>query len=218
MRLVVRLRRHLNRRRRRRLGPCPWLLLLQQLLALQRRSRTVCRVLRDGLAPARVADRAGILVDDDRAARREPLAGRQLLGWRLFFYKRDVLLVVLLAARAAHVRVDAAAHAESGARRSRALLSPPPRPAALPLTWFSTLLCLPPWLDVQRGGQLREEQPHAAEHVAVAGVDQHRARERRQSTGVGHGGSLPRDGSGRHAAGKLATWVHVLPADVRCLA
>ena len=94
-------------------------LLLQMMLALRRRSRTVCITALDVRARALVAPRARILLDDDRAARHEPLAGRQLLGWRLFVYERDVLLVVLLAARAAHVRVDAAAHAESGARVAR---------------------------------------------------------------------------------------------------
>ena len=44
------------------------------------------------------------------------------------------------------------------------------------------------------------------------------ARERRQRAGVDHGGSLPRDGSGRHAAGNLATWVPSVSRNVFTLA
>eukprot|EP00966_Prymnesium_polylepis_P053823 1244024-Prymnesium_polylepis.1 len=87
------------------------------------------------------------------------------------------------AARAARVRVNAAARVESSASRPPALFPPPLCPAAPPLACCSFLMWLTPWLDVQRGGQLRQEQPHAAKHVAVADVDQRRARERRQSTG-----------------------------------
>eukprot|EP00966_Prymnesium_polylepis_P177443 4109398-Prymnesium_polylepis.1 len=51
-------------------------------------------------------------------------AVRQLLSWRLFYYETDVLHAVLLAARAARVRVDATARAESCARRTSAACAP----------------------------------------------------------------------------------------------
>ena len=120
MLLVVRLRRHLNRRRRRRLGPCPWLLLLQQLLALQRRSRTVCRARQDGLARARVANRRRILRVEDRVAHREPLARRQLLS--LTQLGVDTSILHLLGRLAA--RVEAVAHRRAAREKAHERRAP----------------------------------------------------------------------------------------------
>eukprot|EP00966_Prymnesium_polylepis_P271793 6279270-Prymnesium_polylepis.1 len=107
------------------------------------------RVLRDGLAPARATDRAGTLrLDSPRRPHRPPCAARRAPATEVeaFVYETDVLHVVLLAACAARVRDDAAAHAEPRAHRSLALISPPPCPAAQPLTCCSILLTLSLWL------------------------------------------------------------------------
>ena len=80
--------RHLRRRRgRRRRGGLLCLLHQQQLLTLRRLSRTLCHVLGDAGARARVADRARFLRLDDRVARRGPLASRQLYLSRNRFRK-----------------------------------------------------------------------------------------------------------------------------------
>ena len=66
----------------------------------------------------------------------------------------------------------------------------------------STFLSLSLWLGVQRGSQLREEQPHAAARVAAARADEQLAQRRRQRAGASRGGSLPRDRSSRHRTEK----------------
>ena len=158
----------------------PWLLPLPLPLPLLPQPRplssTVCQVLRDARARARVADRARILRLEDRVARREPLASRQPLWLSQRFYEsRLLVLVVALAARDDAAAMRRAARDKSRERRTPLHVAATPRQ---PCTFCSFFSILALWLDAQRGGQLTQEQPRRSARRADERGVEHRAQRR----------------------------------------
>ena len=135
---------------------------------------------------------AGILRLEDRPGRRSTLTKYGEICCTLIEDDTVALQRLVLAALAAAAAAVAAARAvEARPPRPLPLRSPPVRPAR-PLPCCSTLWSLSLKLDMQRGSQLVNEQPHALRRVVAASESSERL-----AQSAGRGADL------RHGGGRL---------------